>query len=218
MSKHRRSVQVAGGGAPKLRQGEGVPIDISVINAIGTSGVLGVGLDLSRARVPDRRYAADACSIVRARGSVKLMFGQERVDGQGWRTLLVIAMNETAIVQFLQAVSAMTNPTLEQIVAASNLQAEPLSEKVTEPGQPNQAISLIANLGILAISGTEACMDFYHVSAFALGALRGATKTAVDPVVRVDLRTTLLLGLISALRALDLQEPSQFFALGSTKR
>ena len=216
MSKRGRSMPVASG--PKVRQGEGVPIDVAVINPTGASDMLGVGLDLSRARVPDRRYAADACSIARAHGSVKLMFGQDRVDGEGWRTLLVVGMSDAAIFQILRSVAEMKNPTLEQIVAAANLQAEPLSERVSEPEQPNQAVSLIANLATIAIAGTEACIDFYHLSAFAVGALRGANKTAVDPVVRVDLRASLLLGLVAALGALDLPEPFQLTAVGSTAR
>ncbi len=145
-------------------------IDVTTASVAGADGQLGValGVDLSKAQVPDRRYAADVCSVARVRGTVKVMFGQERVDGSGWRTLLVIEMSEVAISQFLQSVDSMKNPTLEQIAAGSNFQPEELTE-ASEPTQPNQAVSLVANLVLTAFAGNEACIDFYHMSPFAVG-------------------------------------------------
>jgi len=200
MSKHgRRSMTVTAG--PKIRQGEGFAIDVSVM---GSGGELGVGIDLSKARVPDRRYAADVCALARVHGTVKMMFGQERVDGQGWRSLLVIEMSESSASQLVESMSEMKNPTLDEIAQAASLNAEELSAKASEPGHPNQAIALSANLALVAVSANEACIDFYHASPFAMGVARVARKLAVDPVVRVDLRSTLLLGLLISLRGLDL--------------
>lgn len=183
-------------------------IDVTTASVAGADGQLGValGVDLSKAQVPDRRYAADVCSVARVRGTVKVMFGQERVDGSGWRTLLVIEMSEVAISQFLQSVDSMKNPTLEQIAAGSNFQPEELTE-ASEPTQPNQAVSLVANLVLTAFAGNEACIDFYHMSPFAVGVVAHTHKLAVEPVVRVDLRSSLLFGLLASLRDLEIPRP-----------
>lgn len=202
MSKHGRAKSEAA--VFKVRPGEGVSIDVSVLSVPGLGGQLGtaVTMDLSKAKVPDRRYAADVCAVRRIRGTVKIMFGQERVDGQGWRTLLVVEMSELAVNRFLESCDQMKNPTFEEMVKSSKYGLEVLSTNVSEPSQPNQAASLFANLGLVAISDNEACIDFYHASAFSMGAIQQSQKIAVDPVVRIDLRASLLFGLIAGLRDL----------------
>ncbi len=201
-SKHGRSKSSVA--VPRLRQGEGVTIDVSVSAIPGLDGnpAMSVLMDLTKAKVPDRRYAADVCAIRRIHGTVKVMFGQERVDGQGWRTLLVIEMSELAVSRFVDSFEQMKNPTMDEIIGHSKYQADALSTNVSEPSQPNQAASLFANLGLVAISDNEACIDFYHASAFSLGAVQHSQKMAVDPVVRIDLRSSLLFGLIAGLRGL----------------
>ena|ERR1039457_1758678 len=206
MSKHGRSTPLVA--VPKLRPGEGVPISVSVTAVVRADGQAGaaIEMDLSKAKVPDRRYAADVCAIARVRGTVKIMFGQERVDGKGWRTLLVIEMSEPAVSRFVASAEQMKNPTLDEIAKFAKIQPEALSTNVSEPSQPNQAASLFANLGLVAISDREACIDFYHASAFAMGAVQHTRTMAVDPVVRVDLRASLLIGVLAGLR--DLALPS----------
>jgi hypothetical protein len=201
MAKQGRSKSAVA--VPRPRPGEGVNIDVSLLAVPGTDGkAKAIMMDLSKAKVPDRRYAADVCAIRGIRGTVKIMFGQERVDGNGWRTLLVIEMSEMAVSRFLESCDEMKNPSYDEIVSHSRYKAEALSTNVSEPSQPNQAASLFANLGLVAISDNESCIDFYHASAFSLGAVPHTHKMAVDPVVRIDLRSTLLFGLITGLRDL----------------
>lgn len=59
----------------RLRPGEGVSIDVSTSVIVGPNGQPGtaIAFDLSKAKVPDRRYAADVCSVARIRGAVKLV-------------------------------------------------------------------------------------------------------------------------------------------------
>jgi len=161
--------------------------------------------DLSKAKVPDRRYAADVCALTRSRGFVKIMFGQERVDEEGWRTLLVITMSDTSVERFLASTQMATTPTFYELAANMNLTPQPLS-KAREPSQPNQAAALVANLGLVAAANGEACIDFYHASAFAVASV-ASQKLSVDPVVRVDLSAGLLLGLLNGLR--DFHIPAQ---------
>lgn len=172
-----------------------------------------IAVDLSKAKVPDRRYAADVCSIVRSHGTIKIMFGQDRVDGSGWRTLLVVGMSEVSVSRFVASLLEM-KPSIDEVGLASKIVAESLSTNVSEPSQPNQVASLVANLGLVAIADTEACIDFYHASAFALGAVAGR-KMEVEAVVRVDLRAPLLLGLFAALRDLAIPPSGAVYHIGA---
>lgn len=187
----------------KVRQGEGVSVDASAMPIIAPGGLPAVALkfDLAKARVPDRRYAADACAIATAHGVIKIMFGQERIDGKGWRTLLVVNMPIPGVQAFLATLTNISNPTLEEVAANLHLADETLSAKASEPEFPNQVASLTANLGLFAVANTEACLDLYHASAFAVAAVSGSRKLSVDPVVRIDMRTQLFIALFSALRA-----------------
>ena len=110
------------------------------------------------------------------------MFGQERVDGEGWRTLLIIELTESAAERFLVSAMQGGKPSFEEVVTNLNLQPEPLSATVSEPSLPNQVASLVANLGLVAVADREACIDFYHASAFALSAVQQSHKLSVDPV------------------------------------
>ena len=188
----------------KSRPGEGYTIDVTATSVVAPNGYQAVtfSTDLSKAKVPDRRYAADVCAISRSQGFVKIMFGQERVDDDGWRTLLVIRMSDMAVERFLANTRTATNPTFDELAAAMNLAPQPLS-KAHEPSQPNQAAALVANLGLVAAASGEACIDFYHASAFAV-AIVTSQKLSVDPVVRVDLSASLLLGLLNGLRDLNI--------------
>jgi hypothetical protein len=113
-------------------------------------------------------------------------------------------MSEQAAASFLLSIKEMKNPTLQEIISTANIAPEELSQ-ATEPSQQNQAVSLFANLGIAAFAGDEACIDFYHISAFAAGLVQQARKVAVEPVVRIDLRSSLMLAMLHGLDNLRIQ-------------
>lgn len=189
-----------------VRPGEGDAIDVVVdhfVTADGTS-VATFGFDPSRAPVPDRKYTADACSMLESRGTIKLLFAQEKIDGSGWRSVLVVQLSREATGRFLAMLDAIQGPSLAEIAEAAKIGCEAL---VTKPSEPEQAIALSANLAVVALSGHEACLDFYQASPFAIGAVLKSKKLAVDPVVRVDLRSSLLFGLIQGIRDLGIEEP-----------
>ena len=158
-----------------------------------------LGINTASVEVPDRRYTTDTCAVSQSQGTVKLIFAQETVDGKAWRSVLVVHMSNEAVSRFLATLEQMGSPGLDTIAASNNIQAELLKPMMSEPH--GQAIALSANLVLTAASGNEACLDFYQASAFSLSLVFASKKLALEPIVRVDLRTSLLLALVAAIRA-----------------
>jgi hypothetical protein len=93
-------------------------------------------------------------------------------------------------------------PTLEALVRNINGAPEAPRESVEEPAQ---TVAFDANVIAVAVSDEEACLDFYHTSAFSVLHAKTLRKLAVEPVVRVTLRTVQLFGLYLRLKAADMQ-------------
>ena len=189
------------------RPGEGTLVDIVVDNFVTADGspVTNIGLNLSEAQVPDRKYVADACAVVTVHGTVKLMFGQERVVGKTWRSLVLVQMTVESASRFLgslqQPGGALNAPNL----VASKYGPESLTADVVEPDGQGQAITLGANLVAVSMNENEACLDFYQASPFSLGAAIQSKKLALDPIVRIDIRATLFFALVEGLIAIGIK-------------
>jgi hypothetical protein len=203
MAKHERRPLPAP--ALATRPGEGAVIDIVLDQFVAPDGtqVANIGLNLGAAPVPDRKYVADACAVTSALGTVKLMFGQERVGGKSWRSLVLVQMTVESASRFLGTLQqpggalGVANP------IASKYGPESLTTDVVEPD--GQAITLGANLAVVGISENEACLDFYQASPFSLGFAIQSKKLALDPVVRIDLRASLFFALVEGLRSVGIQ-------------
>jgi hypothetical protein len=185
------------------RPGEGTPVPVRISPVVGTSGesLSYMELDLREAPVPERRYVCDLASLSFDRNTVKIMFGQQRIGKTALRSLVVVHMSKRGVEQFLSSVDKMTHPTYQEIIAMEGLSVEALP---TIDEEPDQTIALQANLVITAMSGPEALMDFFQLSPSALlGGADAATRQTVplEPVLRVDLRSTLMIGIFSRLRA-----------------
>ncbi|MHB8814464.1 MAG: hypothetical protein ACYDAE_14500 [Steroidobacteraceae bacterium] len=161
--------------------------------------ITNIAANLAAASVPDRKYVADVCSISYQRETVKIIFAQERFDGKGLRSAIVIHMSPRAVVQMLDMFDGHLKEGFEENAKSEHVLPEAMSSFESEPPQ---VAALSANLAIAAATGREACMDFYQASPFAVGTAAQSRKLAVDGVVRVELSTALLLGLVEDLRKL----------------
>ncbi|RZF29999.1 hypothetical protein EVC45_10420 [Paraburkholderia sp. UYCP14C] len=177
---------------------------IDVVHRPGTDssdGSFQFGLDLNEVPVPSRRYIADVGCVVQSRGEVKLIFGQERIGTSSLRSMLIVQMSELGAKQCLQSFVAMS-PSLTDIAGTVGVESEKLSVDLVEP---DQAVSFAANFVAAAIVGAEACLDFYHASPFALRSVHLSKKLSVEPVVRVDIRLSLLMAMIDELERIESQ-------------
>jgi hypothetical protein len=58
----------------------------------------------------------------------------------------------------------------------------------------------VSNIVGAGVSGGETCLDFYHMSPFSILKIQSTHKVALDPVVRVHVRTALFTALMKKLR------------------
>ena len=174
------------------RVGEGVEIQVvSRSKPEGPDGVVTLGLDFSRAAVPDRRYVADSAQAILEPERARLLFGQSKITGGGLRSLLDIQMSAHDVGRVL--------PTFDRLDATRRqrgLAAQALTEITDEPAQ---TVGLTATTMAISYANMSGCIDFYYVSPFVLGAIGKGGPLLADPVVRVSLPQSLMFGIIEKL-------------------
>lgn len=190
------------------KPGEGASISVSrspLVDVRGATGVL-LTIDFGSAPVPDRRYAADIATVERVNDMVNLIFGQTKVGGVGFRSLLVINLSPSAVHQFLRSLQDIL-PTIHEYAKRSNVAKVDLTNVDQEP---NQTVALTANLVAASQSGREACLDFYYSSPWVMMQVKQGGEFAAEPIVRITLSTGLLLAICEKLESVGAQLPHEF--------
>lgn len=186
---------------PHQRPGEGTVVDVVVtpLESVNGLGRASLQTQISSLPVPNKRYSADTAFLGYSHGYAKLLFGQEKFGADGeLRTLLIIKLGLSWVRSFIDGVNKAEFP-LRQAVASSGVQAEALPEFREEP---KDTVSFDATMIVAGVNGVDGCVDFYYSSPFALERTAVSKKLAVDPVVRVNVRAGLLLGLVDQLETL----------------
>jgi hypothetical protein len=189
------------------RQGEGAVVELARRQVTHPDGAISLelNLDLAMAPVPEKRYVADVASVIYADDVVQLLFGQRKVGRiEALRSLIVVQMTSTAAGQFLKTL-ATWEPGARQWLDLNGIRAQ-LSQIQEEP---EQTVTLFANIVGLAFAGREACVDFYHASPFSLHYVQQNKKMAVEPVVRVMLTTGLAIALVDRVREISAAFPAE---------
>ncbi len=180
------------------RDGEGFLVPVQKRALADTLGQTQVELsiDLNNAPVPQRRYHAKVAQVVANGDSISLLFGQLRVgQGRRLRSLIDVSMTPDAVRQFMST-CVQFHPLMHDFLQKNGIERTSLAEIDEEP---EHTVSMVVNLVAAAMSGREAVMDMYHMSAFSLREVRDTDQIGVDPVVRIDLSTALLAGLLDRL-------------------
>lgn len=201
MSKKSKSGSVVRVGT--VRPGEGHPIHVTRTQEIGVDGRTTAVMqgNIANAPVPDRKYVADGYEVLVKEGSVRILFVQKKVVGDGLRSLLEIHLGSKAVEHFNSSLpTGKDRPTFEQTAANEGISASPPMHIAEEPAQ---SVALIANAIYAAFSSGDACMDFYQISPASIHAARQTSTVGVDPVVRVDLQTSKFLGLCNELKKIE---------------
>ena len=183
------------------REGEGVLVDIQfgAVASVSGKSVGSVLANLGSVPVPQKRYSADICFVGYSHETVAILFGQTKYGTEKLRNLLVVKMTAVNVRRLVESTDSISDPSLAEIAQRLKLVPETLPDFDSEP---EESVSLNASIALTGITGREGCMDFYHVSPFSITAAAKSRKLALDPVVRVDLRATLVFGLIAELRSL----------------
>jgi len=158
-------------------------------------------LDTTRAPVPARRYVAEVADVSIAYGHVRMLFGQRKLEGD-LRSLIIITLPPETVRQFVTANLPGFLPLLHQFLSVNHIATEPLTPTDREP---SQTVLLSANVLGAARLGREAVLDFFSASpwfAHKAAQNQGDSDEEFEPVVRVSLRTSLLVALLDKLSSL----------------
>jgi hypothetical protein len=172
---------------------EGHAVDLEPIGQ-AHDGANRFKLDVTQAPVPQRRYSADTAFVVYGGTDVKFVFAQTCLFGDGFESALAVRVNPQAFADLVSSLRVAKAAELSRVADVLKIKPEGLTEVKT---RPVHTVNVVANVFGFAIAGHETCIDFYHANAFAIGKSEGATKLEVEPVVRVDLRTSLFMSLVS---------------------
>jgi hypothetical protein len=185
-----------------IRKGEGTRISLGPLRPGDRQGEATAAAGLADVAVPDRKYYATICCVETDARSATLMFGQPQIGTNRLRSLLVVRMSVIGVTSLLANIDEMKTPTLDEIARNEGIQPE-LSPPITV--EPVQVVEFASNLSLAAVAGFAACLDFYEASPFSLAHAVTAGEIYVDPVVRVNMPTPFLLGLIARLKDAVLQ-------------
>lgn len=106
----------------RLRDGEGIVVPVQLVRT-GQFGAT-FSLDASRVPVPERKYVADGCAVIRTSVGFKLLFAQEKIGTDELRSLVVVHINSEGITHFLSSVSSLLLPPFTDVLA--NIEEMPL--------------------------------------------------------------------------------------------
>lgn len=185
---------------------EGHPLSLTPIVGGGSGRGQQMGLNMDTAPIPPRRYSADLCKLSFSGREAKLIFGQISVFDESLESALVIRMNPDAVMHFADSMRSMINPTLDEVAKILSLEDESLS---TISSRPLQTVSMVANVVGIAVAGHETTLDFYHASAFAIKKSQTPSlpdngfTLEVEPVVRVDMRTSLFIAVVNEINEIE---------------
>jgi hypothetical protein len=174
-----------------------------VPNPDGTSG-MEVSVNLDGAAAPDRRYTAEFAYVDIDADFVRILFGQRRMnDSSRPRSIVIVKMSPESVNRLL----AGTEEFLRR--AGGFLDRNKIGRQALQnpTGEPDQAVMLTANLFAIAQVSRECCFDFYHASAWELRATVKVQEIAVDPIVRVDAPTSLVIPILERLVELQAKLP-----------
>jgi len=201
-SKHGKQLALV----PQLRPGEGSLIEISRQDVTEPDGNTSFTfkVNIGEAPVPNRRFYADSAAVMFDNGQLRIVLGQRKLVGRSLKSAVVVFMSGQAAQQFMKTCETFY-PEIQEYAKKHDIN-EGLTELTEEP---EHTTSVTANIIVAGFTGREGCLDLYNASPFVIATLRrGGRKMAVDPIVRVDLSTGLMLAILDKLDSLKDQFPS----------
>jgi hypothetical protein len=172
---------------PAAGSGSG-PVTLRVVKASPDQAVLEMGIDYSKAEIPERAYYADYCDVLRGRVGFSLVFGKLDPGTCRLRTKIEVAFPEQMFLQQLWG----TSRDFQRAVQADAMRAPIVP--VAEVEDTDKVQTFRSNNVMMGAWGEESVMDFYYISPRDMHFVRQEAKTNVElePVVRVVMGTPLI--------------------------
>jgi hypothetical protein len=181
-----------------LTRGSNVgPVQIRV-NQSGQLIMAEIGIDFSKADVPDRSYYADHCEVQRARAGISLLFGKLAPKCDHLRTQVDIIFPDDLFVKQLWGSTRDMHQQLESSVFKGRL------DHVGEVASTDKVQTFRANNVFIGIWTDEVVADFYYLSPRDLHYVRTGAQAEVglEPVLRIVMSSGLLLEFFDKCRIL----------------
>jgi hypothetical protein len=161
-----------------------------------------VQVDLRKLPAPERSYVANVMGVTFVEDSVRLQFGQKKTSGE-LRSLLVVEVPIESVRPFRVTCETFA-PELAAFLSRNGAQA---AEMVRFENEPDHVVLLRSNMIAAGYAGRSAELQFFHLAPFSLHKARASNEElAIDPVVRVDLSTPQLHGMLRVLMEAELPE------------
>lgn len=154
-------------------------------------------VDITGAPRPARQYAADVAWFDRRPDQATLYFGQLRLDKKKLRSVLQVAVAPTTAWRIL---SNSKDATLSMSAYLERAGVDALAATAFEE-EPDQSVLVRANMMSIAQVHHDAVADFYNISPTQVRDMQKTGYIDIDPVVRVETSTALLVGLLNAMYA-----------------
>ncbi len=186
-----------------------VPVHKRLLTQPSGASAIQLSIQLHEIPVPERRYVADAVGVETRGENVRFLFGQKALDSERLRSIVVVSVFPDPIHNFLRTCDVTPEGVQGNFLSGltdflSRNEIAPTPPQ-TFREEPAQAVALTSNLISVTYVGREAELDFFHLAPNALRKVNKDSEVAVDPIVRIDLATSALAGIL--LRLVEL-EPS----------
>ncbi len=166
------------------------PLQVRVVSSDSQSLTVELGVDYSKAQVPEHAYYADYCDVRKARIGVSLTFGKLEPGTNRLRTKIEIAFPEHLFALQLWQASRAFEETVRKLVGEKKL------TPIKVEGDAGKVQTFRSNNAFMGTWGDDAVLDFYYISPRDMHevlATRQKTTADLQPVVRVAMDTALML-------------------------
>jgi hypothetical protein len=164
-----------------------------------------VTVDLTEIPIPERRYVADTAWVDYRNEFVRFMFAQREISGEKLRSVVMVNVYPEPARQIVTR-SAQFISNIHSFLDRNGIPIRPMHKLADEPAQ---TVALSANMISVTFAGREAEWDFFHLPPSGMKKLAERTDVVVDAVVRIDLATSLVAGIIQALEGLLPELPQE---------
>ncbi len=170
-------------------ENEGIPVSVQITSHAETG--TGFTVDLNSLPAPERRFTADAFSIVIRDDVFHLVFMQRRIGMPMLRAIVDVQMTDINALAFAKALLFKNIPRM--VIPEGIAPLDTFEE-------PEQAATLTAAFARATAGPSGACIDFYFASAYSFSALTEHSKFYMEPEVRIVTSYKTYVGFSAALR------------------
>lgn len=182
--------------APSFSSG---PVHFRIIHDEGSQTMAELGVDYSKADVPERAYYSDYVDVRKARSGINLLFGKLIPGTPRLRTQVEVIFPDDMFLKQLWGTTRELHQTL--LENRRKWRIDPIDGPV---GETDKVQTFRSNNVFIGTWGEESVADFYYLSPRDFFYVKTGSKTRVDlePVVRIVLYPGLLLEFLEKCKSL----------------